>query len=386
MPVAVNAGSEVNLEIVITKAQLTGFGRLLVELPEGISLKESKSDSSEYSNENGAHTWAWTNLPASEKLTVNITLQIASGTSGEKELKARFFYLEDNNKQFVDMEPAKFTVNATDPPPAPETKDTVQKQSNAEPPGDIKVTRTISLAENKKDYLVEVVIQKDGTRGFARYSDDVHENVTAKSLKTDGGSFSIADGKIKFVWVSVPDKNQLNVSYLLSSKNNKVIILNGEYSYLEDSQSKKVELKADTVTFGSSAPANKKETSDTKGDKPKAADPAKPAKKDPSEEPLEKKDCKADFVVQVGAFNNAAVNASVLSRKFGIKETIRSESQDGMSKFLVGRHHEYRKARDHRETMRNVNQVKSAFVVAYNGSSRITVQEALMMCNQRWFK
>lgn len=381
MPAGVNAGTEVNVEITVSKAQLSGFGRLSIELPEGITIKESKADSAEYSSESGFGTWAWASLPASEKIAVNLTLIVGAGVSGEKELKAKFSYVEDNNKQFVDMEPAKFTVNPL-VPPAPETKDTTQKISNAEPPGDIKVVRTISLAENKKDYLVEVMIRKDGTKGFARYSDDVHDNVIAKPVKTDGGSFSIADGKIKFVWVSVPDKSELNVSYILSSKNNKTIILNGEYSYLEDSQSKKLELRADTLVFGP-APVAKKETKD---DKPETGHPDKQPEKETAGEPLEKKDCKADFVVQVGAFTNTAVNASVLARKFSINENIRTESQDGMSKFLVGKHKEYKKARNHRETVKNVNGVKSAFVVAYNGGSRITVQEALMMCNQRWFK
>ena len=60
--------------------------------------------------------------------------------------------------------------------------------------------------------------------------------------------------------------------------------------------------------------------------------------------------------------------------------------QGGFSKFMIGDHAEYKNARNHREKVRDGNKVASAFVVAYNIGKRITVQEALMISNQKWFK
>ena len=91
-------------------------------------------------------------------------------------------------------------------------------------------------------------------------------------------------------------------------------------------------------------------------------------------------------MVQIGAFTNSAVGATKLSRKFNISENIKSEMAGGFSKFMVGSHTEYKNARDHREKIRNNNRVGSAFVVAYNTGKRITVQEALMISNQKWFR
>jgi hypothetical protein len=53
---------------------------------------------------------------------------------------------------------------------------------------------------------------------------------------------------------------------------------------------------------------------------------------------------------------------------------------------MVGEHPEYKNARDHREKVKSGNGVASAFVVAYNSGKRITVQEALMITNQKWFR
>ena len=104
------------------------------------------------------------------------------------------------------------------------------------------------------------------------------------------------------------------------------------------------------------------------------------------ENTVEKKNGSMNYVVQVGAFTNSQVTAQKLKNKFRINETVKSEMQDGYSKFMIGSHIEYKSARDKRETMKNVNGIKSAFVVAYNQGKRITVQEALMITNQKWFK
>ncbi|MGZ3901599.1 MAG: SPOR domain-containing protein, partial [Bacteroidia bacterium] len=99
-----------------------------------------------------------------------------------------------------------------------------------------------------------------------------------------------------------------------------------------------------------------------------------------------KKEGNVNYHVQIGAFTNSNVNADRLKRKFNISEKIQSEFHGGFSKFMIGSHGEYKEARDHREQVRNNNGVRSAFVVAYNTGKRITVQEALMISNQKWFK
>ena len=101
-------------------------------------------------------------------------------------------------------------------------------------------------------------------------------------------------------------------------------------------------------------------------------------------EVVAKKEGNIVYNVQIGAFRNA-IQSSVLSKKFNITETIKSEMNEGYSKFMVGVFSEYKQARSHREDIKQKG-CNSAFVVAYNGSKRITVQEALMITNQKWFK
>lgn len=99
---------------------------------------------------------------------------------------------------------------------------------------------------------------------------------------------------------------------------------------------------------------------------------------------ITKKEGNVLYLVQIGAFR-AAIASEKLAKKFSISENIKSEMAEGYNKFMVGNFNEYKFARDHRETIKQKG-CADAFVIAYNGPKRITVQEALMITNQKWFK
>ena len=90
------------------------------------------------------------------------------------------------------------------------------------------------------------------------------------------------------------------------------------------------------------------------------------------------------YKVQIAALQNA-VNANTLATRYGINEKINTEMADGFTKYTVGSHTEYKSARDSRETIKNKG-VAGPFVTAYNSGKRITVQEALMISSQKWYR
>ena len=61
------------------------------------------------------------------------------------------------------------------------------------------------------------------------------------------------------------------------------------------------------------------------------------------------------------------------------------EPGGGFRKYVVGSHDEYKAARDARETFKPKG-VVAPFVTAYNRGRRITVQEALMVSSQKWYR
>jgi hypothetical protein len=106
------------------------------------------------------------------------------------------------------------------------------------------------------EFNVDVKIKKGPIKGFAKFQEVLPAGYTAKGGKTNGSSFSVSDGKLKFVWVSLPNDDELNVSYVLEKTDASTAdakLDNGEFSYLENDQSKKVKFSTDAL--GNNTPA-----------------------------------------------------------------------------------------------------------------------------------
>lgn len=471
IPKTITAGQEVPIELKVTKGTMSGFAKLQLELPEGLTLKEGDNRGANFSFADGVAKWVWASLPSESDIIVKATLVASSAASGAKTIGAKYSYVENNAKQVVEMTPIEITVeagsgsttaantnNVTTTPTettaitnnnnttSTPTNTESTTSSNKEPAGKVTVIRTITKGSSDAEYIVNLKVQKGATRGFARYSDDLPAGLTAKAISTDGSSFSVADGKVKFVWVSVLLKDELELSYSLTAKASVYATLKGEYSYLEDNQSKKYALPSEqlaitisegvanttptttteptntntvattptvavttptettaTPTVAVTTPTEAVSTTTTAAVTPTENVAVTTPTETPSNtndnttsnnntntntviENTTKQEGNVNYMVQIGAFTNGNVTASVLKRQFHISDNIKSEMQGGFSKFMVGSHSEYKGARDQRERIRNNNGVKGAFVVAYNQSKRITVQEALMISNQKWYK
>jgi len=286
--------------------------------------------------------------------------------------------------------------------------------------------RTITAGANPNETNVEVNIKKGSIKGFAKYQDIIPAGYSVKGGKTNGSSFSFSDGKAKFVWVALPTDEELVVSYVLekgAAASADAKLEGGEFSYLESDKTKKVKMPVEAINATTSAPvvnntpepvasptlaavetntvtpvATETKPIQTETTTPVSTDNARvPATgtdvaatnpvnetKPATNNDVAKKEGNVLYCVQVGAFRNA-IQSDVLSKKFNITEPIKSEMAEGYSKFIVGNFGQYKEARNHREDIKQKG-CKSAFVVAYNGPKRITVQEALMITSQKWFK
>ncbi|MBP7808251.1 MAG: SPOR domain-containing protein [Bacteroidia bacterium] len=441
-PSNIKPGTEVTAELIVTKGTMGGFAKLQIEVPEGVTVKEADSKGATFSFTGGIGKWIWTGVPSEAEFTVKLVLVADANVSGTKTIGAKYSYVENNNKQIVEMPPTEVVfgegsatpvVNAAEPTTQPVVNTpTVEPTTTAktaeptptiatgdEPNSLVTVSRTITKGATANDWMINLKIKKDGIKGFARYSDVLPAGFTAKQDKINGSSFSVADGKIKFVWVNVPTEPDLEISYVLSGTHKDNINLEGEFSYLESNQSKFYKLQAEKlplfetpvtetktetpVTTTQPVTETKTETpaTETKTETPvtttqpvtetKTETPAietkteTPTNTQPSIETASKTGGDVSYCVQIGAYTNAAVTSSKLSGMYGISENIRSEMNGGFTKFMVGKFMEYRLARNHRETVKGKG-VNGAFVTAYNGPVRITVQEALMISSQKWVR
>ncbi len=446
-PANVKPGTEVTAEVTIKKGSLGGFAKLQIDVPAGVTIKESESKGGNFSFTGTTGKWIWTGVPSDAEFTVKFIISADATVNGAKTITSKYSYVENNNKQVAEMAPVEVMfgeggvagnenknpeTNTTTSTPETNTStptSTVASNSqtttpennnsnNQEPVSPVSALRTITKGAVANEWNIEVKIKKDGIKGFARYSDDLPEGFTAKQGKTDGSSFSVADNKVKFVWVNVPNSEEINISYTLNGIEKPSTLLKGEYSYLENNQSKSYKLSPEKLPANSVAetPVNTNTTSTNENnptntntvatnENPVNTNTTATNENNPTntntvatnENPVNTNTTSTNennsnstssaisYGVQIGAFSNANVTNLTLGRLYSISEPIRSEMDNGLTKFVVGKFGEYKGARDHRENVKNKG-VSGAFVTAYNGPRRISVQEALMIANQKWLK
>ncbi len=413
-PKTVSPGSEFVTEITINKNSITGFAKLQVEVPQGFTVKESDSKGGNFSFAGNIAKIIWTAIPSETQFTVKFLMTVDASGAGIKSVGSKFSYVSNNNKEVVEMTPAEIqvgentgstiavvtpttttAVTTTEPVATPTVQAATPAFGNPiEPTSNVICMRTITKLSVPNEYNVDVKIKKPTIKGFAKFQEILPAGYTAKGDKTNGSSFSVSDGKAKFVWVSLPADDEMLVSYILikETTDNAEVKLDGEFSYLENDQTKKIKLNNDVVSFDqTSASANNlvtttdaTNTTNNSTSQNAAVTTTSPNTGETTTNAVARRDGNVMYAVQVGAFRNA-IQPEILVKKFAISETIKSEMADGYSKFLVGNFLAYKEARNHREEIKQQG-CKSAFVAAYNGAKRITVQEALMITSQKWFK
>ncbi len=442
IPKSAKPGTEFVAELKIAKGAVGGFAKLQFEVPAGFTVKELESKGGNFSFANNIGKIIWTATPNDAEFTVKFSVSTDASVSGLKTLTSKFSYVNNNVKEVVEMAPAEIMIGdetsastvvtatetqTTQPLTAVETNtvtpvssstENTAVQNTTEPNSNVMCVRAISKGAADNEYNVQVKIKKPGIKGFAKYQEILPAGFTAKGVATSGSSFSVSDGKAKFVWVSLPAEDEMIITYVLerSASAASDASIAGEFSYLENDLTKKVKVPAELIKVTGDVVASNVTTNNTPttsavtdnttktdmiatnttqtnivadnttqtDNASKIGNTTKTDNTTPNNTVVAKKEGSVAYHVQIGAFTNA-IASDVLAKKFNINDKIKSEMAEGFSKFMIGNFGEYKEARSNRETMKEKG-CRSAFVVAYNGAKRITVQEALMITNQKWFK
>lgn len=104
LPSAVPINTELTFDIRIKKGTLTNFSKYQIEFPQGIKIQEVDSKLGTFSSEETTAKIIWVISPVEPEYVIR--LKLVSGTSaGPKTFVQRYFYMENDDKKEVEMEP-----------------------------------------------------------------------------------------------------------------------------------------------------------------------------------------------------------------------------------------------------------------------------------------
>lgn len=294
--------------------------------------------------------------------------------------------------------------------------------------GGVTATRTITpVTEN--EMLVEVIVKKGDIRGFGKLQETIPQGFSALEKTSSEAIFTTQDRIAKFVWLNLPGSPEIKVVYKLRANERPEgeYSIDGEFGYLLNDETQKAVLGTSKFFVGPKAmealaaqkaadearelanvtvkpiePAVKSESApaETKvvaANKEKAA-PVRAADKEeataartskPASEPKRASSVPAPetgviYKVQITAAHRE-VGKSYFVARHRYNGSFSIERHQGWIKYVTGRFGSYAEARDQRVAYNTAGHAfPGPFVTAYNNGDRITVQEALVLSNQKW--
>lgn len=425
-PGQINAGKEINISVTLNKSDLKDFSRFQMELPNGLTAENISSANADFSFKDQKVRLIWLRLPEEKSITFSFKIISNERLKGSFDLNGKFSYIENNERKTVEFAPKHVAIvpNPTiDPTLLVDIRDFGKSiyQDALISETQIACIRQKPLwNETNKEYIVSLLVNKEQLKKFAKIEENIPAGFTAINITSNEGIFTFKDGKVKYLWMNLPADNYFTVSYkLIPTAVMKEALITGNFSFITDDKTKSIPiiekstdlanltpekvrmiLQAPTAVLASTTLADSAKNiaavnTPVKDDKvikqtntqTKNVAQVKTPVKQTSEElsDLLEPQTGIYYRVQIAA-GHKPINIKSYFRKFKLDNKVFQENHDGWIKYSIGSFPQYREARDYRVHLWNTTSMTDAFVSAYNEGKRITVQEALMIGNQKWYK
>jgi 5'(3')-deoxyribonucleotidase len=444
IPDTVEAGQQFTVTVTIDKSNIGAFGRYQLELPNGFEAKAKDSNGGAFSFSNQKLRIQWLTLPYDDRFTISFEITVPATIDGEFPLNATFAFIKDNNPTKEEIPTHTLTVKGN------ESVEDLTAVNTYNYKGirmkEIDCIRQKPYMNEDNEIIVNLlVVNKVGINEFGKIQEQIPRGYKAIALRSKNAMFTNNGRILKFMWMTFPPDEHFVVTYKLIRTEdipNQVFLIKGELTYtrngrnqmrdiaernvdleefaedelvvdnspmpIEDEKPKKSILDAGDQFTGTTYVSNETDKSQNKELQERNAyyeqklrDYAENTGKtnlidqtnqysDQSTQSYQETNYSitnangVTYRVQVAA-GHKLVNDNYF-RNLKLNEYVQIEIHQGWHKYTVGSHKVYKGARDHRNQIWQSTPIKDAFVCAYNDGQRITVQEALMIANQKWYK
>lgn len=431
-PDKVQPGTSFDLKVIVSKKDISNFARLQLELPKGFSAQIVDGHNGTFSTDGQLIKLIWMQLPAEDQFDVTIRIFTPTKEEGDFKIEGKISYIIGNERQVKKIETAIFNLSNSFNPNdvkiissngeiAPITETTTKKStdesSNLKSVNDeelIQCVRSINSESIEKGGIstVTIKVNKNQVSGAGKIIDIIPSGMVASEISSNGAIFSASGSEVKFLWMTLPAEEEFEISYLIKatddvlegSKN-----IEGTFSYLIGEETKQLVIPSSKINVTSPSnndllteenPVSENNQTIVEKEKPSITNNEVEAEKEiisqnitsDSKESQSINNTNQDPKLTNGEVNyrvqicatKKPVSTDYFVTNNKVTEKIFVNMHEGWHKFTVGGFDIYESARNHRETVRTKYSIKGPFVTAYNKEVRITVQEALMITNQKW--
>ena len=439
MPDVIEAGTEITVTVTINKGKLTEFAQFRQDLPYGFTAMADNSANAAFTFWDQQVRLTWLRLPDESEITFSYKIVANERLIGNIDLSGRFSYVNNNERKSIDLQTKLLAIN-----PSPNVNPALMvnardfaKAVSIETAAS-QTTHAIALrqqplwVEEDKIFLITLLVNKEAVQKFAKIEETVPAGYTAASIDSKGGIFTFKDREAKFIWMDLPSDPYFTVTYKLIPEDGVVVDtksmqLSGVFSYMINDRTfssviierketlaglnreqldailrgvtaqaikqpvlvagtgtSKPDRQTTTTTSSSSVSSGSSSLSKTtSGSSSTSAGKSVVTVNNTSD--LLAPESGVYYRVQIAA-GHKPVNTQRYFRSYRLEYSVMRESHEGWWKYSIGSFAEYKDARDYRVHLSNTTKINDAFVAAYNNGKRITVQDALMALNQKWYK
>src|SRR5690606_11705110 len=112
IPPAMEPGSEVRVTVTVNKGDLSGFAKLQLDLPEGLSATAIETKGASFTFADQKAKFIWMALPSQPKFTISYTLSASANASGLLPIEGRLSYIENNERRTYELQRTNVDLGA----------------------------------------------------------------------------------------------------------------------------------------------------------------------------------------------------------------------------------------------------------------------------------
>lgn len=424
MPDEIYAGQTFTIDVKISKGDQYGFAKWQQSIPEGFIAEAVDTKGATFSFKNNEVKIIWMALPELDEFTISYKVKSDTSISGVFSFDGKFSFIENNERNDVMAEIIDLNVKPNSKMPeglameVENEEEVINKKVTLEV--DEKVTDSKEIEINRKinhlgkgNYEVSLTISKGKFQSFGKIEEYLPPGFKAYAIYNHDGFFSYNNNVMKILWMTLPKDKTFTIKYGIESFTQEfdTVAVHGVFSYLSGENSKQVPVKGSWFKNYFTSP-EKQLAEDVPADRIELTESLVAEKAEIIEETEEVKEETAEVIeevidevetneevvdipapetavsykVQIAAAKRE-VNQQYFIDRHGILENVNIEFHNSWYKYTIGAFNIYKEARDKRNQVWEVdNKINDAFVTAYNSGERISVQEALMITKQKWYK